>query len=232
MKWLFIILILLLLILLILLIIIAFSKLHVTLHYFHQAKQHHLQLQFKLWKFIKYKVDIPLIELSEEKPAVKFTEKSSSIGGMSDEKTEEFTADDLLNSIKNMNEVITHVASFYHIVRHFLSKITIKQLRWHTIVGVGDAALTGMLTGAFWAVKGSILGVISHYMKLRTSPDIVIAPQFQFAVTQTSFICIFHFRIGHAMLAGIKLIKFWKGGKAHFKSMHLSVLSNDKSKTY
>ncbi|MDQ0272105.1 DUF2953 domain-containing protein [Cytobacillus purgationiresistens] len=229
MKWLLFI----LFILIILFIIIICTKLKITLHYFHQGKTHQLHIQFRIWRFIKYKVEIPLVELNQDKLALKITEKTSaSGGGMSEEKMEEFTAKDLLNSLYNTRELLSHVASFYHIARHFMSKITIQQLRWHTVFGVGDAAITGMLTGAFWAVKGSFLGIISHYMRLKTAPQLSVSPQFQFAVSHTSFLCIFHFRIGHAMLAGIKLIKFWKNGKAHFKSASLPVLSDDKSKTY
>jgi hypothetical protein len=39
------------------------------------------------------------------------------------------------------------------------------------------------------------------------------------------------FRIGQAMLAGLKLIKFWKGGRPDFKTKPLSVLSEKKPKS-
>ena len=92
-----------------------------------------------------------------------------------------------------------------------------KRFEWHTIIGLGDAAHTGMITGAIWAIKGGIIGLISHYIKLKEMPKITVTPHFQAAVIQTEFTCIFQFRIGYAILAGLKLIKFWKGGRPNFK---------------
>lgn len=215
-----------------LLIAVIFSKLTITIHFYHYDKQSHLSLKFKFWKWLKYTIDIPLMEVDAENAGIKLKEEKQASGGETKDDTKEITAEDLLTSFKNMDELLKHVVSLYHIIRHFMSKIIVKQLRWHTVIGVGNAALTGVLTGGFWSVKGSILGVLSHYMKLKTRPDIAISPQFQFAVAQTSFICMIQFRIGHAMLAGFKLIKFWKGGRAHFKTSQLSVLSGDKPKTY
>ncbi len=47
-------------------------------------------------------------------------------------------------------------------------------------------------------------------------PNLSVTPHFQFAILQTQLTCIFQFRIGHAILAGLKLIKFWKGGRPQF----------------
>ncbi|MBD7935556.1 MULTISPECIES: DUF2953 domain-containing protein [Cytobacillus] len=211
---------------------IFFSKLSITVHFYYYDKQSHLSIKLKFWKWLKYTIDIPLMEVDPQNAEIKLKEEKTASGGETKEDSKNITAEDLLNSFKDMDELLKHVVSFYHIIRHFMSKVIVRQLRWHTVIGVGNAALTGVLTGGFWSVKGSIIGVLSHYMKLKTRPDIAISPQFQFAVAQTSFICMIQFRIGHAMLAGFKLIKFWKGGKAHFKTSQLSILSGDKPKTY
>ena len=65
---------------------------------------------------------------------------------------------------------------------------------------------------------------------MQNSPNLSVHPHFQLAVTQTSFKCMLQFRIGHAMVAGIKLVKFWKGGWPQFKSKPLSHLSQERSK--
>ncbi len=104
------------------------------------------------------------------------------------------------------------------IVKTFLKKISVKQFEWHTLIGIGDAAHTGVISGAIWAIKGSIIGMLSHYLNFKEMPHIMVTPHFQAVVSQTKIKCIFQFRIGHAILAGLKLIKFWKGGLPHFKS--------------
>lgn len=88
-----------------------------------------------------------------------------------------------------------------------------------------------MVTGALWGAKGSIIGVLSSIMKMKNMPQMTVTPHFQMAISQTTFSCMIQFRVGHAMLAGIKLIKFWKGGKPRFKTKPLSAISSEKPKS-
>jgi hypothetical protein len=104
-------------------------------------------------------------------------------------------------------------------------------MEWNSMIGIGDAARTGTLVGALWIVKGSIIGVISNYIRLKEMPKLSITPNFQQAISQTRFSCMIQFRIGNAMLAGIKLVKYWKGGKPKFRTKPLSKFSEEKTKT-
>ncbi len=80
----------------------------------------------------------------------------------------------------------------------------------------------GMISGALWTLKGSIVGLLSHYLKLRQMPNLSVTPHFQFVILQTRLTCIFQLRIGHAILAGLKLLKFWKGGRPNLHSKNAS----------
>ncbi|WP_328160414.1 DUF2953 domain-containing protein [Cytobacillus praedii] len=229
-KWLLITLI----VLILLIISVILTKVKILLYYYHNNDNDHLKIEFKAWfGLIKYKKEIPLIKIDDNSPTIVTKEKKTlgPLEGTEKKDTKQYSATDLMNSIQDTKELLTHVVSLHRIVKNFLNKISIKEFSWHTMVGIGDAAYTGMLTGAFWALKGSVIGLISHYMKLKAAPTMSITPQFQFAVSQTVISCIFQFRIGHAMVAGIKLIKYWKGGMASFKTKPLSALSNDKTKT-
>ncbi|WP_010678427.1 DUF2953 domain-containing protein [Bacillus timonensis] len=115
------------------------------------------------------------------------------------------------------------------ILKSFLKKISITKLEWHSHIGVGDAAHTGVITGIGWSIKGTIVGVISHYLSLKTDPDYSITPSFQRAVSETRLRCMIHFRIGYAMVAGIRMIKRWRGGLPKFKSPSLSKLNETDS---
>jgi hypothetical protein len=123
-----------------------------------------------------------------------------------------------MKTLKNTKEFIQRVFQLNIIVRKFFEKVSVKQFEWHTMIGVGDAAQTGIIAGAIWTLKGSIVGLLSHYLKLKQIPNLSVTPQFQLALIQTRLSCIFQFRIGHAILAGLKLIKFWKGGRQHIKA--------------
>lgn len=210
------------------------TKVKVYLQYQHHNDDDHLKIQFKIWfGLIKYKIELPLIKIDDDSPTIVVKQKKSEREQESsmNKETKQFSYDDLLNSFMDMKELLVHIISFNSIVRKFLKKVAIKKIEWHTTVGVNDAAYTGMIAGAFWAIKGGIIGMISHFLKLQTVPNITITPQFQLAISQTFISCMIQFRIGHAMLAGIKIIKYWKGGKPKFRNKRLSTLSNNKTKS-
>ncbi|KAB2338838.1 DUF2953 domain-containing protein [Cytobacillus depressus] len=228
MKWVLIAII----IFVIIFITILFSKLKVYFRYDHLNDDDHIKVEFRAWfGLIRYKIEMPLIKIDDNSPTVVVKQEKSMKQESVNKDTKQFGAQDLLNYFHDVKAILHSVVSLNRIIKKFLRKVTIRQFDWHTSFGLGDAAYTGMFTGAFWAMKGSIIGVISHFMKLKTPPNLSITPQFQFALSQTSISCIFYFRIGHAMLAGIKLMKYWKGGRTIFRTKSLSALSNNKTKS-
>lgn len=222
------------LLLTVLILIILITKVKIFLDYFHGNDNDHLKITIKAWGgLIKYKVEIPVIKVDDNSPTI-VAEQKISTGpdeNMKQDKTTQVGKTDLLNSLNDFKQLLTHVAGLHKIIRDFLSKITLRKIEWHTLVGVGDAAATGVIMGAFWAVKGGVIGLLSHYMKLKDMPVMSITPSFQHAVSITSFKCMIQVRVGHAILAGIKLVKYWKGGWPDFKTKPLSVLSGDKTNT-
>lgn len=211
-------------ILLLLLILIILTKLTILVQYYHHNDNDDLRLEFRIWfGLIKYKKHIPLIKIDDNSPSIVVKDETS------DKKTNQFTPDDFLTNLKNSKELLKHVIGMNVIVRNFFRKVSIKKFEWHSLIGIGDAAYTGMATGALWGIKGGIIGLLSHFLKLKEMPHLTVTPHFQAAVIQTQFTCMFQFRIGQAILAGLKLIKFWKGGKPHFKSK--TDMSNEKMKS-
>ncbi len=231
MKWLAVALI----ILFLLIILILATKITILLNYHHNKDDDNLTLKFKVWfGLISYQISVPVIKVDDDSPAIVYKKKvnpGNQEGSKEEMDEEKFSIHDLIVSLHDMKELLKHVISLHKIVRYFLRKISIKSLEWHSVIGIGDAAMTGTLTGALWAVKGGIIGLISHYMKLKEMPQMSIIPNFQRATSQTKLRCMIQFRIGNAMLAGMKLVKFWKGGLPKFRSKQLSKLSKDKSKT-
>ncbi|MFD2446339.1 DUF2953 domain-containing protein [Bacillus sp. CGMCC 1.16607] len=219
-----------LIILFILIVVIIWTKLTIILDYYHGNDNDHLKVEVKIWfGLIKYKKEIPMIKIDDNTPSIVFKEKTK-VG--QDEKTSsegvtQIKKDDIRRIFRNARKLLQHVVKLHAISRDFLSKVSVKQFEWHSVIGVGDAAYTGMFTGAVWAIKGSMVGMISHYMKLKEMPKMTVMPNFQKAVSQTRLKCIFQFRIGQAMLAGLKLIKFWKGGLPNFESKKQTVLSKE-----
>nr|WP_066050481.1 DUF2953 domain-containing protein [Robertmurraya korlensis] len=230
MKWLLLILI----VMLLLFLLIMFLKIKVFIHFYHGQDDDHLKIKFKaLFGLIQYKLEVPIIQIDDDTPTVvmKTKKEPGKTEQVKGEETSKFSPKEIFNSFYDFEVLIKHVVGLHKIVRRFLKKVTIKDIKWDSVIGVGNAAYTGMFTGACWAAKGSIIGLLSTYMRMRNLPQITVTPHFQMPISQTTLTCMIQFRIGHAMLAGIKLIKFWKGGRPNFKTKPLSTLSNEKSKS-
>ncbi|WP_077214247.1 DUF2953 domain-containing protein [Bacillus dakarensis] len=230
MKWVLLV----LLVLLFLLLLFLFTKLRVYIDYYHGQNNDHLEIKFKaLLGLIQYKLNVPVMKMDDDSPSLVVKEKVEAGPNEKDkaQDTKKFTPEEMLDSFKDVNQLLKHVVGLYKIVRWFLSKTVVTKMEWNTVVGVGDAAYTGMICGAFWTVKGSLIGLVSTLMKVKTIPQIMVTPNFNATMGQTSFKCMIMFRIGHAMFAGIKLIKYWKGGKPRFRTKPLAHFSQNKTKS-
>lgn len=217
--------------LIVLLIILFITKVKVNIDYSHYHDDDSLKIEFRvLFGLIKYRMNVPLIKVDDDSPALVVENNvETGKGEKKNEETMKITEDDMLKRYHDFLALLEHVVSFHRIIRKFLKKVKITEFVWSTNIGTGDAALTGMLSGAVWTVKGSIIGLISHYFNLKNTPQISVYPHFQMKTAQTVIKCMLQFRIGHAMLAGIKIVKFWKGGLPKSKSKPFSALSQDKT---
>ncbi len=222
-----------LIIIILLILLIIFSKLTICLNYFHHNDSDDLKIEFRIWfGLIKYKVNIPLIKIDDNSPSIVVkgnTQMGDSNVYTSQTKVEQITEDYIMTKLTNARELMQHVFHMSVIVRKFLKKTIIKHFEWHSLVGVGDAAHTGIITGVLWTIKGSIVGMLSNFLRMKEMPILSVTPHFQLAIIQTRITCIFQFRIGYAILAGLKLIKFWKGGRPNLKMN--TAYSKEKTKT-
>jgi hypothetical protein len=200
--------------------LIIFSKLTIRINYFHHNDNDELKIQFRIWfGLIKYTINVPLVKIDDNSPSI-VVKGNTQMGDSTENKNpkeEQITQDDIMTKLTNAKELVQHVFNMNVILTKFIKKIIIKHFEWHSLVGVGDAAHTGIITGAVWALKGSVVGMLSHFLRLKEIPVLSVTPHFQLAIIQTHLTCIFQFRIGYAILAGLKLIKFWKGGRPNLK---------------
>ncbi len=224
MKWLLF--ILLFLVLLILLIVV--TRLTIFIDVNHSQDDDHIKIKFSIWfGLIRYTINVPMVAIDEETPSIVFKkEKKANIASDEKKKTVKFSFHNLMDSIHDSKEILYRVIDLVPILKHFLKKISVSKFEWHSHIGIGDAAHTGIITGLGWSIKGTIVGVISQYFNLKTYPDYSITPSFQVAVSETKLRCMIQFRIGYAIVAGIKVMKRWRGSLPKFKSKSLSKLNN------
>lgn len=80
-----------------------------------------------------------------------------------------------------------------------------EEFRWVTRFGVGDPALTGLLTGVVWSIKGTVFGLLNRNMRLLREPVIRVDPDFQSFTFRTTVRCIVRVRLGDIITAGAGL---------------------------
>jgi len=221
--------ILILIILFIILFLIFITKLTVILDLQHIGDDDHFKIKLRAWRFIQYTINIPLVKIDDEaniilkqeqKPGTEESKRNVK------ETQKKITPEEEVKALHDVKEFLQHIIGLHKIVRRFLKKIKVKELEWHSQIGIGDAAHTGMLSGVAWSIKGSVVGLIGSYMQLQTTPAMTISPAFNVYCSRTKFKCMIQFRIGHAIFAGIQFIKYWRGGRPNLKSKPFSFFAN------
>ncbi|WP_181832956.1 DUF2953 domain-containing protein [Bacillus taeanensis] len=206
----------------VLVLLLFVTKVTITILYVHSRDDDQLVVTFKAWYgLISYTLNVPLIKVEDSTSLVVKSEKSVN-NDTQQEDTQKFTPLEMIKKIELFQDFLQDVIGFHKIVRSFLKHVSITKFEWKSVVGVNDAALTGMVIGVAWSIKGSLIGLVSTYMNLKAKPQIEVHPAFQTAVSQTRFVCMFSFRIGHAIGAGLKVVKFWKGRPLPLKKSELS----------
>lgn len=88
---------------------------------------------------------------------------------------------------------------------YILSKVKLDSLSWETELGLEDAALTAICTGALWSVKYNILSAISQ----RSSPRktyINVVPNYSNIIFEVDLNCIIRVRIANIIITAMRLV--------------------------
>ncbi|ALC89667.1 hypothetical protein AM500_07735 [Bacillus sp. FJAT-18017] len=209
-----------------LIILIWMTRITIKVEYVNYSGNNKLYIQLRAWfGLIRYTVKIPVIEAETNPPALKAegekgSKEKEDTGGR-------LTAEELLSMLEKGKEIINRIIGVHPILMEFLAQITVRKFDWKTAIGTGDAAVTGMLAGAVWAVKGSIAGLVHHHMKLKVKPSLHVTPYFQYRIAGTMLACMFTFRAGKAISAGIRIFTHWKGKKSELISKSMQVMPNE-----
>lgn len=198
-----------LIILLLLFIILLFSTVHVSFLYTHKGDDDFLRIKVSLWKVISYSVVVPEVKVNTSEKKIEAKKKSNGAAGVKKKKTK-ITVQTIKESSRKYSRLLAHVTGFYRILRRFLKKVTISQIRWDSRFGLGDAALTAVASGMVWALKGNVLGMLSHFVSLKGVPSIQVIPVYQGTLTQTRLSCMISFKIGHAIVVMLQMLKHWR----------------------
>jgi hypothetical protein len=93
-------------------------------------------------------------------------------------------------------------------LRYLGRRTRCSHLRLWTEVGSSDAMETALLSGVCWAVIGVGLGYFSRIVRLEPNvPQVQVVPNFRAPSWRLQADCILRLRLGHAIVAGIWLLR-------------------------
>jgi uncharacterized integral membrane protein len=201
------------LIILFLLFVVLCSTVTIKVHYEYVQNQDCLKIKALIWKKVSiYKLEVPLIKVEYDEPSVKIKTKKESPLGNKKNTTEKLTPEKVSESTdKFFNNILIRIDELYGIVGDFIEKVHVSNFKWHSDIGLGDAALTGIVTGCVWSVKGGVVGIIGNKMILDDEPNLSIQPLYQMNMAQTNLSCMISFKVGNAILVALRVVKHWKG---------------------
>jgi hypothetical protein len=148
-----------------------------------------------------------LVKVRKTVPALNWRPEARSVDVSEDGVREQrITLDTIRQSQQQLNRLKERVVHLLDIVKGFLAKVRCEHLQWYTALGTGDAAETGMLIGAAWGLKSTAVGWVSRYVQMKDVPNLAVTPDFYRTRLYTHFHCIVKFRLGEAILAGVKIL--------------------------
>ncbi len=176
--------------------LIIFSTVHVTVTIEHSALVEELKIQIQaLFGLFIYSTTIPINDLLE--------------GGeeVVKEKAEEKRISWDLKEVKNL---LKKTISARKSAVFFLKKTRVKTIQWETNFGMENAANTAVGAELLLNLKVAILSLLSHHSNFLTVPQLIVTPIYEMKTVQTYLKCMITFKLGHAMIAVIKLMKSQK----------------------
>lgn len=189
--------------------LIAMTKIKLEISYKHARDNDLLTLRLYAWKIKLYTLRVPLIEMDKKSPSVVINKKNRSTFGKNKEKVR-ITPQTIARYIEDVKKILAHIVDFKRILTRFLRRVHLEHFEWKSTVGTDDAALTGKIIGIIWGMKGSIVGLFSCYLQMKQRPVLDVQADFQNKQSKTSFSCMISFRLGHAIIAVIMVVKHWK----------------------
>lgn len=112
-----------------------------------------------------------------------------------------------------LQRIVDRVRNFYRMIRRFLAKIKVNHLMWFTEIGSGDAASSALLTGLVWNIKGALLMVMDHLVKMGAKPSIQVIPKFNEKVFRTHLEISLEFPLGEAIRTVFHFIRHLRKGR-------------------
>jgi hypothetical protein len=190
--------------------LILLTPVRISLFYGRVGENDHAVVEVAAWfGLIRWKYELPIVALKSSRIGPQLVAKVEKVHTRTqevDESVEDVTGKQLKKMLHSFQDLLERVEDLQPVLKQMMKRLQCVRLEWHTSLGLGGAAETGALTGIAWGVKSVLIGVFSHAVTLRTVPRISVQPHWNRQIIRTQIRCILHFWLGHAMIAGIRIL--------------------------
>lgn len=192
--------------------LLLFSNIKIFLHYSFDGHENFLQVRGKAcFGLLSFKRTI-LPKMNEEKVKSREHLLLKQEGTLqanereADQMEQSFATGEAPSLLQQVDRLFDYLGIFYDVFK----LIKIKQFIWNSEIGTGDAAATGIATGAGWAIKGNVIAIIRQVFVLETVPRVQVYANFQSSVVRTNFHCMVQVKVGQTILASIKALRLFR----------------------
>lgn len=189
--------------------LVFLSTLKLNFKYFRVQEDDTISLEFFLWGFINYKVEVPVLVVQQKLSglSIKLRTELETGGDHSREvmgQSAEHYIESLNKVLKKFQELLLYKEDFKYLLHH----LRVERFAWQAQIGTPDAATTALLTGLAWGVMGNITS--TFYQQIAPNwhkPQLQVEPNFKKEGFSTSLNCIFKIRVGNIMVTGLRILK-------------------------
>jgi hypothetical protein len=198
-----------------LVLLFLFSTVRIRFRYYRQGENDEVTVQFRMWA--------GLLRFQTRFPTIRLTAKGWNVKESTGKKPpwhRRIRWKTLRRAQREFTLLQQRVVDLYEVMRRFMAHVTCDRFIWKSGIGTGDAAETGVLAGLAWGVKTGLVAVFGSYIRWRARPHLDIVPHFQEHRLETELDCIIRFRLGHAILAMIRVLTRMraKGGEGTWQN--------------
>lgn len=159
---------------------------------------------FTLGEALKYKFEIPLIDVGSDGVEFKFVRERGKKDTSTGEKKKKTGIIEFVQRVIHIHTIYKSDEKGICRIRCFIKKnVIFDEFRLNIREGTGDAGSTGIVNGLLWTASGLFISFLSSLFRIKSKKyksDVKIEPNFNGEEFKVDLFCIFHTKLVHIIL--------------------------------
>lgn len=192
---------------------ILFTTITLRLRYWKQGENDQFTFDLSIWRgLIHYRMAIPVIKVQQPAGEQKKKLQPGFWKHLWPRPAYKIRTEEVKRRGHRLLFNILYLATsetrrYYPTILYLINRVKLRRFNWSTEIGLIEPALTGMLAGTAWGLKGF---VSSYFYRLfapgRVKPVLNVRPNFKTACFNTNLDCIFAVRFGYIIFTSLKAL--------------------------